>query len=303
MTNVQLNKEQHDVLIGSMLGDGSLQLDHKNRAKNARLIIRRSVKDTDYLLWQYSLFKDFCSDKAIRNYKDFHNKSKKYYEGISFTTKASPVFTAYYNLWYKDKKIIPSDLRLNKLIMLIWFLDDGSISRSKSGNMTIKFSTHGFSFEENIFLKFLLEQKYRETFYLNKDNGKYFIRGNSGATNAIIDDIKDIYLSCMNRKAIWNNSYKAVIHSYDIKKQKIEDYLINKDKFYLNDLGRYAGFTFTRKSRPGNVEVATSNVRKYLQEYLDKKFIIEIDDSNYHLGKLFTVTDLGRSLFLRKEVK
>ena len=67
----ELSQEQKDILAGSMLGDGNLSLNITNRCKNARLTIRRSVRDKEYLLWEAEKFKEFLSEKSIKEYKSF----------------------------------------------------------------------------------------------------------------------------------------------------------------------------------------------------------------------------------------
>jgi len=224
--HISLTKQQHEVLTGLMLGDGSLHLNKKNRSVNARLTVRRGIEDRDYLLWQHSFFRNFCSEKAIREYSDYHKRADKFYDGISFNTIAHPIFTEYHTTWYHNIKRVPSDLSLNQLLMLIWFLDDGHIERCRSDKLIIKLSTDGFAKDDVLFLCDLLRHRYGQkyTVYQNshpKNSLQSGLRicGYGSSTEVIINDIREIYpYDLMARKATWAQPYVPKIHSYDIKK-------------------------------------------------------------------------------------
>jgi hypothetical protein len=306
----KLTAEQASVLVGSMLGDGHLQLNREYRSINARLIIRRSIKDEAYLLWERSIFKEFCSEKSIRRYADYNKNVDKTYHGISFTTLAHPIFTEYHVAWYLNVKRVPHNLSLDTLIMLIWFLDDGCAIRNESGKLEIKFSTEGFCEDDVLFLLDLLRHKYGQkyTSYLNQKPKNTLqsglrICGYGPAADAIIDDISSIYpYDLMGRKAVWRQPYTPKIHSFDIKRDKIKEYLSGKDIFYTNDLGRFAGFTFQRKNRKGGIGVATGNLKNYLLPYLEDGLIVRLIDDDYHLGHKYGITDAGKDYFSQGEL-
>jgi len=287
----KLTPEQIDILNGLMLGDGHLGL--ANRSVNARLVVRRAIKDESYLFWQYDKFKEFCSDNSIRRYSNYLKKTNKNYEGISFRTLSNPLFTEFYKKWYNKIKIVPNDLKLNQLTVLIWFLDDGCITRSSSGKLALKFSTEAFSKDEVLFLLELLNKRYSGF----KINGKV-INGYDKPVMSFIEDINPIFLECMSRKATWRKEFIKNSKSSDIKREKIKEYLINKDEFYLNSLGRYAGFCFNRHNKS---EVATTNLRNYLKDYIETNLIHEVDSDSYHLGKKFIITDSGKQFFNGKQ--
>lgn len=52
-----MDEYQRDILTGTLLGDGNLEL--SQNGKSARLKIERSTKDKDFSLWEYELFKEF----------------------------------------------------------------------------------------------------------------------------------------------------------------------------------------------------------------------------------------------------
>ena len=66
----------------------------------------------------------------------------------------------------------------------------------------MKFSTHGFSKDENIFLIDLLKDRYNEEFSLVKDKDKFTIKANVKAAPIVLEDLKDNFPLGMNRKII-----------------------------------------------------------------------------------------------------
>ena len=73
---MELTKQQTNVLIGTILGDGFLQ---KTGEKNARLRLEHSQKQKDYVLWKGNIFGRLFQVKP--NYLErVHPKSKETYK-------------------------------------------------------------------------------------------------------------------------------------------------------------------------------------------------------------------------------
>jgi hypothetical protein len=304
---IDLTDTQKDVLVGSMLGDGSLGCNEENRSKNARLTIRRALKDWRYLLWEHELFEDFCSTAGLRLFIQEPNVIQPY-DSISFQTLSNPVFTEYIDKWYDDNiKIVPRDLELNSMIMLIWFLDDGCITRSNSGKFNLQLSTDGFRKDDTMFLLDLLEERYDcrfEAHCSNIEKQQYRIHGYGDAANAIIEEMKPFFpYEMMGRKATWNIHWEPKIHTYDHKEMKIKEFLYGKEEFYANELGRFAGFTFTRvRDGKERIEVAIGSVKDYLADYLENDILVELKRDSYHSGLKYGITKLGQQYFASKQV-
>lgn len=98
------------------------------------------------------MYKYTNGDISYNMYYD--KRTNKNYERYSFKTYVNEGFTEIYNLWYKNNvKIIPKNLKLNKIICLIWYIGDGSLVTSKR-TQYIKLATNCFTKEdqENILL-------------------------------------------------------------------------------------------------------------------------------------------------------
>lgn len=140
-----LTDEQKNVIIGSLLGDGSI-IKHK-KCKNSYFSYVSSQKEhVDYIYY-------FIKELMTERYKDgpvksetFDLRTNKTYVSYSIRTKNNICFKNIRNEWYKEKKIIPENLILNPLICKIWYLGDGGILKSKRhvASNYIKLSTDGF---------------------------------------------------------------------------------------------------------------------------------------------------------------
>jgi hypothetical protein len=156
---LRMNSFQEAVLIGTLLGDGSLVANAYG--KNYRLRIEHQKAQKEYVEWKYHVFKEWCLSKP-----KFRIKTNSWY----FRTISHPVFTRYRNLFYQEgRKIVPKriDLLLRDPISLaVWFMDDGGIQADKR-NPSI--STHSFTKRENLLLRKVLWQNFGIETNLNWD--------------------------------------------------------------------------------------------------------------------------------------
>ena len=151
-----LTQLQKSILIGSIFGDGYLRI-IKGR-KNAFLEINHSLKQKKYVDWKYKILGDIVAGepKARKN-----NGSRMSYR---FYTKQNHELTKLFNLFYKNgKKIIPN-IKLNPIILAVWFMDDGSRCR----DCDVYLNTQQFDFESQTKIISLLKSLNLEA-RLNKD--------------------------------------------------------------------------------------------------------------------------------------
>lgn len=204
----ELSQIQNDVLVGSLLGDGCLTI--RKDSINPRLTIRRQIKDLSYLQYQFEVFKNLCRDKAITTGSIYDKRYDKNYEYCNLESRYIPAFNRYYKEWYPNKKkIIPSNLKLNDLIIAIWACDDGSFSITKNKRLRLKFHTQGFSKEEVLFLKELLNDRYNIKFKIQEPTkNQFIIVGHDHQTRILLKDIDSVFPKSMNRKSdIWRNDF------------------------------------------------------------------------------------------------
>lgn len=200
-----LSEIQNDVLIGSLLGDGSLSKD----GKYPRLKIERSLSDLNYLSWQFSIFENFCSSR-ITTYHKYDKRYNKVYNSAAFRTRAVPAFLKYYDKWYINGiKKIPVDIVLSPLIIAVWIADDGCIINNNK-HLILKISTECFGEAGAQLLSSKLSTKYKEKFPIyrkNKDKDQFFIKTSTCAAQAVLKDIQPhiIKMGMIRKYNIWKD--------------------------------------------------------------------------------------------------
>jgi hypothetical protein len=132
----KLSKIQKAVLVGTILGDGSL----KYRGKYCRLYIKHAYGQLPLAQYKHQVFSSITTMK-MRVFKQ--KVGIKDYAFAEFVSLTHPVFTQYYNLFYPlGKKVVPLNIEnilLHPLSLAVWVMDDGSAEYAGAS-----LQTHGF---------------------------------------------------------------------------------------------------------------------------------------------------------------
>ena len=201
--NVDITNLQKEFITGCLLGDGYLS--KLSKSKNPSFGIDRQLKDLKYLKWQYDFIKNLCSCPI--HISDRLNKTTgRVRHHCSLWTRSLPSLLELRHKWYPNGiKIIPPDLKLSKLIMQIWYCDDGSLethisTKNRPNSHRIKFATHGFAEQEIKFLIKLLEDRYQQSFSIAKDRDRFTIRAGVNTTKVLLADLKENFPPGIERK-------------------------------------------------------------------------------------------------------
>jgi len=182
-----LTQEQKSIIIGSILGDGYLRI--VPGRKNAFLEINHSISEKDYVDWKHLKLKDLV--------KSFPKQrmGKGVRIAYRFFTRQHPKLTEFYQKFYQDgKKIIP-DLKLNSLMIAVWFMDDGSKSYE-----TYYLNTQCFDYlSQKKLIKILKEQFGIESF-LNRDKEYFRIRIKQSSARRFKELIENYIIPSMKYK-------------------------------------------------------------------------------------------------------
>lgn len=121
---VNLTKRQQDILIGSLSGDGCLEVN----GKNVRLKVDHNIKQKQLTDWIFNEFREFCSKEPyFLDQSDF--RTNKSYHHYRFSTLSIPIFNQFYGIFYQLKrKIVPENIKsllINPLSLAVWYMDDG----------------------------------------------------------------------------------------------------------------------------------------------------------------------------------
>lgn len=169
---IKVNKFQKHLLIGTLLGDGSLTLN--NDCINPKFSCEHGIKQKDYCEYKFEYLKNL-------NMKIKHNKRKTidtrtgiYYESYRIESLNNPYYLEIYNNLYLNKKKQINNKLLqdfNEVSLAFLFMDDGY----KTGK-SISIATQCFTKEElKLFINFLYN-KFNLTFNIHNNNTIYLLK-------------------------------------------------------------------------------------------------------------------------------
>ncbi len=157
---VPLTEEQRSVLIGSLLGDGSMRC-----KTNALLEVNHSIAQRTYVDWKYRVFADLVRTPPTA--RDGNGARVAY----RFVTRSLPVLTPYYRSFYPaGRKVVP-DVELTPLALAVWLMDDGGRSRTSA-----YLNTQQFSVEDQWKLVAILDRQFGIAATLNRDRSYFRLR-------------------------------------------------------------------------------------------------------------------------------
>ena len=120
-----LSNQARAIILGTLLGDGSLKI--QKGYSNANLQIRHSELQKEYLLWKAKMLKEIARDKSVSvQAADGWSKQRK----RRFISKNLSALTELHHLTHKNNKLRIRRKWLNQMTALslaVWWLDDGSL--------------------------------------------------------------------------------------------------------------------------------------------------------------------------------
>ena len=163
----KLNQEQENVLIGTLLGDGSLN----KRGRFHRLHVKQSSKQLSLVQYRHKIFSNITT-MEIRSFSQKVND--RYYEFCEFVTLTHSEFSRYHKLFYPEKGKVISKTLVSQITSPIclanWFMDDGYAEYAG-----FAFSTHCFSRREVELLSNTINKNFNFATNLRKNKGKWII--------------------------------------------------------------------------------------------------------------------------------
>ncbi|PIN86133.1 hypothetical protein COV19_06570 [Candidatus Woesearchaeota archaeon CG10_big_fil_rev_8_21_14_0_10_44_13] len=194
--NLELNKEEEQIIIGGLLGD--LHCRKTKTSINARLEGGHGAEQKGYLIYKMELLRNL-------NWIIWKSKNGTYH----YQSKSYACLNYYHNLFYPNNKKIVNQEILNKverLGLLIWFMDDGCY-RKRDKNSSIY--TNCFSYYEQTLMKDWFDKKWglSPKIYTAKDpkntdgNVRYYLAFSVKDTIKLRDLVKDFEIpDCMSYK-------------------------------------------------------------------------------------------------------
>jgi LAGLIDADG DNA endonuclease family len=179
-----LTEVQQAIVIGSLLGDGSMRC-----KTNALLEINHSVRQRGYVDWKYHHLAELVRTppRARRG-----NGQRVAYR---FVTRSLSELTPYYRLFYEaGRKRVPN-LELSPLTLAVWFMDDGCRSRSAVYLNTQQFKTR----DQRVLLR-LLHDQWGIVGTLNRDKCYHRVRISVESTQHLVEIIEPYLLAMFKYK-------------------------------------------------------------------------------------------------------
>lgn len=123
--HVPLSDQARAIILGTLLGDGSLKV--QNKYANANLQIRHSETQKEYLFWKAKMLKEIAGDRSVSVQKpDGYSKDRKW----RFVSKRLSSLTELHQLTYRNNNLRIRRKWLNQMTPLslaVWWCDDGSL--------------------------------------------------------------------------------------------------------------------------------------------------------------------------------
>lgn len=182
---LKLTSVQTSVLIGCLLGDGTLRLGIK--AVNANLKIEQGLAQKAYVWWKYNHFKEWVLTPPKQSHR-YKSNGERYRKSWWFRTVRHPEISFFHNMFYcEGKKQVPITIgqHLDPLSLAVWVMDDGSFNRN-----VLDLSTYAFNKDSIRILQQVLWKKFSlKTGYFNDRNigfRMYFPKNESKKISSII---------------------------------------------------------------------------------------------------------------------
>lgn len=199
LRNTSFTPEQWSIVVGTLLGDGSLQ-SHGTMKTSYSLRFAHGEKQMEYLEWMKGQLFPFISSDAVP-YKHKKTSIHNHAPVHTYRTCSHPSLTQLRKDFYpNDKKTVSIEWlnQVDELALAVWYMDDGSLNK-RYGTMT--FCTNGFSHEEHL----LIQQWFLDRWNLpvvieNRRNNQYSIRVNASVAKHLREILRPYIPPCMSYK-------------------------------------------------------------------------------------------------------
>lgn len=193
---LSLSERQRSVLVGSLLGDGSISGNMGEGIWNInyRFQVAHSNKQRGYLWWKYEVFHEWCLSPP--QYQNTTNSWR-------FRTISHPIFTEFHKLFYnkQGRKILPGEIRnliVDPIVLAVWFMDDGA----KMANYGYIINSQNFSKNENRVLGDYFKDALDLHVSLHRDKDRWRIYVGKDSARKFGEIIKPYILPSMTYKLI-----------------------------------------------------------------------------------------------------
>lgn len=188
------DEKEFQVILGSLLGDGSLVKYHKNGG--AILTFNHCVEQEEYIKYKQSLLSNICNKVNLYDKYDERLKTPKYQQ-FSVYSKSIIELAEMHERWYVPiKSVCYEDVKnLGPLGLAIWYMDDGYKNRPYGG---CTLCTNCFDSNSLEILKKVLHDNFNICVTSNQASGVLYIPSSEFPKFKKI--VEPYIVSCLNYK-------------------------------------------------------------------------------------------------------
>lgn len=165
---IPLTEEEFQVILGTTLGDTTLE----RRKKNTNGTCKHCIAQKEFIFKKYEYLKNISREPRLINCYDERFKEPNYQTWYWYIN-ANPSLNELHEKFYKSgKKKIDKELimKIEPLGIAIWYMDDGA----KHGN-SCSFCTHGFDLESVKILQDMFLEKFNIKTSIHTSHALYIL--------------------------------------------------------------------------------------------------------------------------------
>ena len=166
MSTRELTELQRAVLVGTLLGDGSIA----KHGFHDRLFVKHKLAHRALAEWKREVFDSFTT-MPLHQFDQRLNG--KLYPCVQFVTRTDPVFSEWRQRFYDGRrKIVPAEISsfVTPVSIAVWLMDDGTADRAG-----VSFQTHSFELAEVERLATLLRVQLEIEASVQKNKGRWIL--------------------------------------------------------------------------------------------------------------------------------
>jgi len=166
MSTRDLTEFQQAVLVGTLLGDGSIA----KHGYHHRLFVKHKLAHRALAAWKREVFADFTT-MPLHQFDQRLNGNR--YPCVQFVTRTDPVFSEWRLRFYEGRrKIVPAEISsfVTSVSVAVWLMDDGTAERAG-----VSFQTHSFELVEVERLAALMRASFEINASVMRNKGRWIL--------------------------------------------------------------------------------------------------------------------------------
>ena len=284
---LSLSNEERQVILGSLLGDASIAI-NKNGV-NAYYRELHSKSQKGYLIWKSNYLEKF--NFQIRERKIFDKRTNKNYEQVLIWTKAHPVLTEFYYLFYRERKEVSREIldQITELGLAVWYMDDGYYNYE---GQRCCLSTDNFSYDSHTIIRDWFKEKWDLDSGIHKSGKGYNICFNKINADKFLRLIDPFCIDLFHYKLGHlkeENNEKIKLKNHLRNKNKRKYYSLNKEKVSKSMKRTYEKHKekYLKKRREDYIKKRDEILRKKKEYYIrNRETIRKKQKEHYMLNKI-----------------